>query len=129
MGRGKLLPFFVSVSGRGMRKEEWEVISSIDRKLNRLLAKFDQVGQNTEDIAELETTIKKEVADIWEVLEDFRQTQKIRRRIRRVIIWGISILVTGALMAFADREMNAFLDRWQGVNHSREVAEQTVVGE
>lgn len=112
-----------------MRKEEWEVISSIDRKLNRLLAKFEQVDQNTEDIEDLKSAVKKEVESIWEVLEDFQQVQRIRRRVRRVIIWGISILVTGALMAFANREMNAFMDRWHGANQGREVIEKRLEGE
>lgn len=112
-----------------MRKEEWEIISSIDRKLNRLLAKFEQVDQNTEDIEDLKSTVKKEVESIWEVLEDFQQVQRIRRRVRRVIVWGISILVTGALMAFADREMNAFMDRWHGPSHNREVIESKIEGE
>lgn len=88
-----------------MLKEEWEILRALDRKVNYVTSVCRTIEGNSADIKALE----KEVSDMKEVVDDFKDILERRRKFKRILYWGISVMVAAALTAGVNSYMGAYL--------------------
>ena len=107
-----------------MRKEEWEILRNLDRKTRFLVKEVVELKKESSRVDCLEFAVK----DILNDMEEVREMLERRRKIRKVILWMLSIIIAAALTTFVNWKTQAWLQADMHRKVYREEAPYVILG-
>lgn len=88
-----------------MERSEWDLIKDVDRKLRYIVQKCSKIDKHDKEIEELRLDIE----NMQEVFVEFEKILVIKRKIRRAVIWIVTLTLTAALTTYINYYVNQAL--------------------